>query len=127
MVVEADDVHVGEDGNAEAVFHDADCPDRYFPRDLSELLHKKYHRIKTTFDLPCLTTTVLLSLLILHHLYGIGIGTFSCAFITGRTVALVQKFIGNHVEFYRLTPKNMVTSGKKCAMHNLLNCFFPLD
>ena len=87
-------------------------PTDIFPRDLSELLHKKYHRIKTTFDLTCLTTTVLLSLLILHHLYGIGIGTFSCAFITGRTVALVQKFIGNHVEFYRLTPQNMVTSGK---------------
>lgn len=105
-------------------------PTDIFPRDLSELLHKKYHRIKTTFDLTCLTTTVLLSLLILHHLYGIGIGTFFCAFITGRTVALVQKFIGNHVEFYRLTPpkkKNMVTSGKKCAMHNLPNCFFPLD
>lgn len=102
-------------------------PTDIFPRDLSELLHKKYHRIKTTFDLTCLTTTVLLSLLILHHLYGIGIGTFFCAFMLGRTVALVQKFIGNHVEFYRLTPKNMVTSGKKSAMHNLLNCFFPLD
>ena len=88
-------------------------PTDIFPRDLSELLHKKYNRIKTTFDLTCLTTTALLSLLILHQLYGIGIGTFFCAFMTGRTVALVQKFIGNHVEFYRLTPKNMVTSGKK--------------
>lgn len=81
-------------------------PTDIFPRDLSELLHKKYHRIKTTFDLTCLITTVLLSLLILHHLYGIGIGTFFCAFMTGRTVSLVQKFIGNHVEFYRLTKKN---------------------
>ena len=33
----------------------------------------------------------------------VGIGTFFCAFMTGRTVSLVQKFIGNHVEFYRLT------------------------
>lgn len=80
-------------------------PTDIFPRDLSELLHKKYHRIKTTFDLTCLTTTVILSLVILHHLYGIGIGTFFCAFMTGRTVSLVQKFIGNHVEFYRLTKK----------------------
>ena len=83
-------------------------PTDIFPRDLSELLHKKYHRIKTTFDLTCLITTVLLSLLILHHLYGIGIGTFFCAFMTGRTVSLVQKFIGNHVEFYRLMKKEMV-------------------
>lgn len=88
-------------------------PTDIFPRDLSELLHKKYHRIKTTFDLTCLTTTVILSLVILHHLYGIGIGTFFCAFMTGRTVSLVQKFIGNHVEFYRLTKKKMVMPGKK--------------
>lgn len=88
-------------------------PTDIFPRDLSELLHKKYNQIKTTFDLTCLTTTVILSLVILHHLYGIGIGTFFCAFMTGRTVSLVQKFIGNHVEFYRLMKKEMVMPGKK--------------
>lgn len=43
----------------------------------------------------------------------VGIGTFLCAFMTGRTVSLVQKFIGNHVEFYRLTKKEMVMPGKK--------------
>lgn len=91
-------------------------PTDIFPRDLSELLHKKYNQIKTTFDLTCLTTTVILSLVILHHLYGIGIGTFFCAFMTGRTVSLVQKFIGNHVEFYRLMKKEMVMPGKK--MHH---------
>lgn len=87
------------------------APTDIFPRDLSELLHKKYKRIKTMFDLTCLTTTVLLSLLILHRLYGIGIGTFFCAFMTGRTVALVQKFVEKHVDFYRLTKKRMVLPG----------------
>ena len=43
----------------------------------------------------------------------VGIETFFCAFMTGRTVSLVQKFIGNHVEFYRLTKKEMVMPGKK--------------
>ena len=43
----------------------------------------------------------------------VGIGTFFCAFMTGRTVSLVQKFIGNHVEFYRLTKKEMVMPEKK--------------
>ena len=43
----------------------------------------------------------------------VGIGTFFCAFMTGRTVSLVQKFIGNHVEFYRLTKKELVMPGKK--------------
>ena len=46
----------------------------------------------------------------------VGIGTFFCAFMTGRTVSLVQKFIGNHVEFYRLMKKEMVMPGKRCAM-----------
>lgn len=43
----------------------------------------------------------------------VGIGTFFCAFMTGRTVSLVQKFIGNHVEFYRLMKKEMLMPGKK--------------
>jgi len=49
------------------------------------------------------------------HLFSfvVGIGTFFCAFMTGRTVSLVQKFIGNHVEFYRLMKKEMVMPGKK--------------
>lgn len=46
----------------------------------------------------------------------VGIGTFFCAFMTGRTVSLVQKFIGNHVEFYRLTKKEMVMPGKKMRL-----------
>ena len=45
----------------------------------------------------------------------VGIGTFFCAFMTGRTVSLVQKFIGNHVEFYRLMKKEMVMPGKKMS------------
>ena len=88
-------------------------PTDIFPRDLSELLHKKYHRIKTTFDLTCLTTTVLLFCPGYLFSFVVGIGTFFCAFMTGRTVSLVQKFIGNHVEFYRLTKKEMVMPGKK--------------
>ena len=46
----------------------------------------------------------------------VGIGTFFCAFMTGRTVSLVQNLIGNHVEFYRLTKKEMVMPRKRCAM-----------
>ena len=45
----------------------------------------------------------------------VGIGTFFCAFMTGRTVSLVQKFIGNHVEFYRLTKKKNGNAWEKDA------------
>lgn len=80
-------------------------PTDIFPRDLSEILKKNYKKIKTSFDLCCLTTTVILSLTILHRFYGIGVGTVFCAFLTGKTVSVVQKFIGKHVDFYRLTGK----------------------
>lgn len=81
-------------------------------RDLSEILKKKYKLIKTSFDLSCLTTTVILSLVILHRFYGIGIGTVFCAFLTGKTVSIIQKFAGEHIEFYRLTGKKRMMLGR---------------
>ena len=80
-------------------------PTDIFPRDLSEILKKNYKTVKTSFDLCCLSTTVILSLSILHRFYGIGIGTIFCAFLTGKSVSIVQHFISQHVEFYRLTGK----------------------
>ena len=87
-------------------------PTDTFPRDLSEILNKKYKVIKTSFDLTFLTTTVVLSLTILHRLYGIGFGTVFCAFVTGKGVSLVQKFFDGHVEFYRMTGKKPVAVGR---------------
>ena len=87
-------------------------PTDIFPRDLSEILKKKYKLIKTSFDLSCLTTTVILSLVILHRFYGIGIGTVFCAFLTGKTVSIIQKFVGEHIEFYRLTGKKRMMLGR---------------
>ena len=73
---------------------------------------KNYKTIKTSFDLCCLATTVILSLTILHRFYGIGIGTIFCAFLTGKTVSAIQRFIGSHVEFYRLIGKEHLMSQK---------------
>ena len=73
---------------------------------------KNYKIVKTTFDLTCLTTTVVLSLTILHGFYGIGIGTVFCAFLTGKTVSAIQSFLGKHVEFYRATGKKRVALEK---------------
>lgn len=90
-------------------------PTDIFPRDLSEILKKHYKVIKTSFDLCCLTTTVLLSLAILHKFYGIGIGTIFCAFMTGKGVSVIQKFISRHIEFYRLTGKKAAMAGRKVS------------
>ena len=92
-------------------------PTDIFPRDLSEILRKHYKVIKTTFDLSCLTTTAILSFTILHRFYGIGIGTVFCAFLTGRTVSVIQKFIGKHVEFYRATERKTIAVRRSKLRH----------
>ena len=91
-------------------------PTDTFPRDLSAILNKPYKYVKTTFDLCCLTTTVIISLFILHKSVGVGIGTVICAFTTGKTVSIVQGFFDKHVRFYRLTSLNNSHGSKK---HNL--------
>lgn len=76
-------------------------PTDTFPRDLSAILKKQYKYIKTTFDICCLTTTLIISLFILHKAIGVGIGTVICALTTGKIVSLIQSFLDKHVEFYR--------------------------
>lgn len=76
-------------------------PTDTFPRDLSAILKKPYKYIKTTFDICCLTTTIIISLFILHKAVGVGVGTVICALTTGKIVSLIQSFLDKHVEFYR--------------------------
>lgn len=83
-------------------------PTDLFPRELSGLICKKYKNVKTTFDLCCLTTTLLISLLLLRHISGVGIGTVICAFTTGKAVSVVEKHLLKHVQFYRITGKNRI-------------------
>ena len=91
-------------------------PTDTFPRDLSAILNKPYKYVKTTFDLCCLTTTVIISLFILHKAVGVGIGTVICAFTTGKIVSIIQGFFNKHITFYRLTSLNNSHVSKK---HNL--------
>ncbi|MDD6105413.1 MAG: DUF6198 family protein [Ruminococcus sp.] len=44
--------------------------------------------------------------------FGVGIGTVFCAFLTGKTVSIIQKFAGEHIEFYRLTGKKRMMLGR---------------
>lgn len=76
-------------------------PTDTFPRDLSSIIKKPYKYIKTTFDICCLTTTIIISLFILHKAVGVGVGTVICALTTGKIVSLIQSFLDKHVEFYR--------------------------
>lgn len=77
-------------------------PTDVFPRDLSEILGAQYKQVKTVFDLSCLSLTLILSIFVLHGIYGIGAGTIFCAFATGKTISIFQQHIfKNHVTFYK--------------------------
>lgn len=76
-------------------------PTDTFPRDLSVILNKPYKYIKTTFDVCCLSTTLIISIFILHKAVGVGVGTVICALTTGKSVSLIQSFLDKHVKFYR--------------------------
>lgn len=65
-----------------------------FTRDLPKHYNKPYKNIKTKFDLSCLFTTILLSMVFLKRFAAIGIGTVVCAFITGNVVA----YVGNKMD-----------------------------
>lgn len=78
-------------------------PTDTFPRDLTKLLKKPYNRIKTTFDLTCLTTTLIISSFILHRLAGVGAGTVLCALFAGKTITVIQKWFDRHIKFYRFS------------------------
>lgn len=77
-------------------------PTDIFPRDLGTFANLPYNKIKTTFDLICLSTTLILSIFVLRGFFGIGFGTIFCAFVTGKVISLVQKFLDRHVVFVRV-------------------------
>ena len=51
-------------------------PTDLFPRELSQITAVGYPKIKIGFDVTCLAVTAGLTLLFLHRLDGLGIGTF---------------------------------------------------
>ena len=74
-------------------------PTDLFPRELAVILNKPYKTVKTRFDLGCLTVTVVLSLLFLHGIRGIGIGTVFCALVMGRCIFWVGERLTQHFVF----------------------------
>lgn len=68
-------------------------PTDVFPRDFAEHFHFPYQVVKTCFDLACLLVTIAVSLLCLHKVVGIGIGTVFIALVTGKVVAVISRFL----------------------------------
>ena len=126
-VMEADDVHVGEDGNAEAVFHDADCPDRYFsarsvwtatqkvPPDQDNVRPHLSDNDRTSF--PFDPSSSLWN----RHRY------FLLCLYNRTNRCSGSEIYWKSCGILPSDPPKYGNVWKKCAMHNLLNCFFPLD
>ncbi|MBR4868802.1 MAG: YitT family protein [Clostridia bacterium] len=64
-----------------------------FVKAIADTWHFKLGNVKTIFDLSCVTIAVVASLLILHHLVGVGIGTVICATCTGFVVKWLMPVI----------------------------------
>jgi Predicted membrane protein len=61
-----------------------------FVHDLSIFFHITYRRMKTIFDIACLTISFIIPLVFLSHLAGAGIGTVIMALITGSGVHIAS-------------------------------------
>ncbi len=93
-------------------------PTDTFPRDLSALLGISYGKVKTGFDLLCLTFTLLLSFAVLHRLIGVGIGTVLCAFTMGKYISFLRPYVERYVCFY---------CGTKALWQTVKTAFLPLS
>ena len=74
-------------------------PTDLFPRELAQITHISYAKIKIAFDVICLATTGILTLGFLGHLDGLGIGTILAAFTMGKMVAVCGDLFDQRFQF----------------------------
>ena len=74
-------------------------PTDLFPRELADITGAAYSKIKITFDLLCLATTLALTLIFLHRIDGLGSGTILAAFPMGKVIGIIGKKMDAHVCF----------------------------
>lgn len=74
-------------------------PTDLFPRELSDITGWAYSRIKVTFDVLCLATTLALTLIFLHRIDGLGIGTILAACTMGKAIGVTGEKMDAHWSF----------------------------
>ena len=72
---------------------------------LAGITKVKYSRIKIGYDVTCLTITALMTLIILGHLDGLGIGTILAAFTMGKVIGMIGDKMDQHVRFVSFMTK----------------------
>ena len=86
-------------------------PTDLFPRELSDITHIPYARIKIGFDLICLLVTAIMPFFCLGRIMGLGIGTVVAAFTMGKGIALVGNVMDRHLEFVSVMSKTTIKQG----------------
>ena len=74
-------------------------PTDLFPRELAQITHISYAKIKIAFDVLCLAATAFLTFGFLGHLDGLGIGTILAAFTMGKMVAVFGGLLDRYFRF----------------------------
>lgn len=74
-------------------------PTDLFPRELSQIIKKKYSVVKISFDVICLLTTACMTGFFLGHIKGLGIGTILAAFTMGKGIAITGQIIDKRMIF----------------------------
>ena len=74
-------------------------PTDLFPRELADITKIRYSRIKVSYDVICLAITGVMTVLLLGHLDGLGIGTIQAAFTMGKVIGWIGDWMDAHVRF----------------------------
>ena len=82
-----------------------------FVNGLTYITKKPFGIMKMSFDSSCIIVTLIISMVGAHHILGIGIGTFMCAFLTGTFMTYLDKFLGRKMA-------NIVLDSKHIAEFN---------
>ena len=74
-------------------------PTDLFPRELAAITGWSYSRIKVTFDVLCLATTALMTVVFLGRLDGLGVGTVLAALTLGKAIGKAGEVLDRHMTF----------------------------
>ena len=74
-------------------------PTDLFPRELADITRVRYSRIKVSFDVICLAVTAIMTIFLLGHLDGLGIGTIMAAFTMGKVIGWIGEWMDRYVRF----------------------------
>lgn len=67
-----------------------------FSKEISRHFNWKISKVKTTFDLTCLSISIVFGFIFFGKIIGIGIGTVVSAFLTGTIIGLFKKLLEQH-------------------------------